>query len=167
MFLEKLKGEGQALPPLASWQNILKAWGGGFIAISVLVLLSKYSGNALILGSFGATCVLLFGFPDVPFSQPRNIILGHFIASLTGLIVMSLLGYHWYSAAIATATAIALMMATKTVHPPAGSNPVIIFLSKPAWSFLLFPTLSGAIILVIIGLIYLNIIRKENYPKYW
>jgi CBS-domain-containing membrane protein len=65
------------------------------------------------------------------------------------------------------ATAVALMMLTRTIHPPAGSNPVIIFLTQPSWHFLLFPTLIGALILVVVALIYNNITREAKYPKYW
>jgi CBS-domain-containing membrane protein len=59
------------------------------------------------------------------------------------------------------------MMLTRTVHPPAGSNPVIVFLAQPSWDFLYLPTLSGAVIIVLIALIYNNVSRKENYPTYW
>jgi len=64
-------------------------------------------------------------------------------------------------------TAIALMMATRTVHPPAGSNPVIVFLIQPGWDFLLFPTLTGALLLAVVALIYNNLSRNDKYPKYW
>jgi len=111
--------------------------------------------------------VLLFGFPDVPFSQPRNVIVGHVLSSFVGLAILAIFGAHSWSLALAVGTAIALMMLARTVHPPAGSNPVIVFLTKPAWGFLLYPTLFGAIILVLIALIYLNATRAAKYPKYW
>ena len=120
-----------------------------------------------MLGSFGASCVLIFGFPDVPFSQPRNVIGGHFLSSLIGLLCLTLFGATWWSVSIAVGTSIAMMMLTRTTHPPAGSNPVIIYLLKPAWSFLLFPTLFGAIILVFIAVIYNNLANDGKYPKYW
>lgn len=62
---------------------------------------------------------------------------------------------------------VALMMMTRTVHPPAGSNPVIVFLTQPEWSFLFFPTLVGSFALVAVALVYNNVTRKANYPKYW
>ena len=79
----------------------------------------------------------------MPFSQPRNILGGHFFSSLIGLICQTLFGATWWSVAIAVGTAISVMMLTRTTHPPAGSNPVIIYLTKPAWGFLLFPTVFG------------------------
>ncbi len=156
-LFEKLKGDNAKLPPKHSIKAILVAWLGGFLAISAVTLLSNTFSAALVLGSFGASCVLIFGFPDVPFSQPRNVIGGHFISSLIGLLCLTLFGATWWSVSIAVATSIAMMMLTRTTHPPAGSNPVIIYLLKPAWSFLLFPTLFGAIVLVIIAVIYNNL----------
>ena len=166
-MLNKFKGDHAALPARASNKAILLAGLGGAIAISFIALIADSTKTALILGSFGASCVLLFGFPDAPFSQPRNVIGGHFVSSLIGLIALKTLGHHWYSVAIAVALSIMAMMALRIVHPPAGSNPVIVFLNQPSWKFLIFPTLIGAAILVAVALVYLNLIRKENYPKYW
>jgi CBS-domain-containing membrane protein len=166
-FLQKLKGDGAALPPRATNQQIALAWLGGCLAIASVALLAESLSVTLILGSFGASCVLLFGFPDAPFSQPRNVIIGHVLSSFVGLAILAIFGAHSWSLALAVGTAIALMMITRTVHPPAGSNPVIVFLTKPAWGFLLYPTLFGAIILVLAALIYLNATRAAKYPKYW
>lgn len=166
-LLNKLKGDGAALPPKHPLKNILLAGLGGFIAIAVIAGIADNLQAALVLGSFGASCVLVFGFPDAPFSQPRNVVAGHFLSSLVGLLFLTLCGPTWWSVALAVGTAIALMMATRTVHPPAGSNPVIVFLTQPAWDFLLFPTLTGALLLVAVALIYNNLSRQASYPKYW
>lgn len=166
-FLQKLKGDGAALPPHPTHKAVALAWLGGVLAIAAVAALTDTLSVALVLGSFGASCVLVFGYPDVPFSQPRNVIAGHFISSLTGLLFLSVFGPHWWSVALAVGTAIALMMLTRTVHPPAGSNPVIVFLSQPAWGFLWFPTLFGALVVVAVALIYNNATRDARYPKYW
>lgn len=166
-FFKKLKGDGASLPPQPSHKSVALAWFGGFLAIAAVAVLTDYLSVALVLGSFGASCVLVFGYPDVPFSQPRNVIAGHFITSLVGLVFLTVFGPHWWSVALSVGTAIALMMLTRTVHPPAGSNPVIVFLSQPSWSFLLFPTLLGAVVLVAVALIYNNATRDAKYPKYW
>lgn len=166
-FLQKIKGDGAALPPMAPWKQIALAWLGGFVAIATIAWLADTLAVVLVLGSFGASCVLIFGYPDVPFSQPRNVIAGHVLSTFVGLVFLTALGPHWWSLALAAGTAIAVMMITRTVHPPAGSNPVIVFLTKPAWGFLLYPTLAGAIILVVVALIYLNVTRETKYPQYW
>ena len=166
-FLDKLKGDGASLPPQPAFKVVALAWLGGFLAIAVVAALTDLLSVALVLGSFGASCVLVFGYPDVPFSQPRNVVAGHVISSLVGLVFLVAFGPHWWAVALAVGTAIALMMLTRTVHPPAGSNPVIVFLTQPSWSFLLFPTLVGALVLVAVALIYNNATRDAKYPKYW
>ncbi|EIJ34777.1 HPP family protein [Thiothrix nivea] len=165
-YFAKMKG-GDTCHPRASFKQVMLAWAGGVLAIGTVAALADVSHVPLVLGSFGASCVLLFGFPDSPFSQPRNVIAGHFLASLTGLVFLTLLGAHWWSMALATGTAIALMLLTRTVHPPAGSNPVIVMLTAPAWQFLLTPTLLGAVALVIVALVFNNLPRGQAYPKYW
>ncbi|MCE1235318.1 MAG: HPP family protein [Hyphomicrobiales bacterium] len=158
---------GGPIPDRAPTRAIVLAGLGGFVAIGLLAALSGATGAALTLGSFGASCVLVFGFPDAPFSQPRNVVVGHVASSAIGLLCLALLGPHWWTAGLATALAIAAMMATRTVHPPAGSNPVIVWLSHPGWGFLIAPTLLGALALVLVALVYLNATRPTNWPKYW
>jgi CBS-domain-containing membrane protein len=166
-LLEKMRGQGAALPPRAPSRAIAFAAVGGAIAIAIVAALTAGLEELLILGSFGASCVLCFGFPDAPFSQPRNVVAGHFLSSLAGLLAIEVFGLHWWAPAIGVALAIAAMMATRTVHPPAGSNPVIVFLAAPDWDFLVFPTLLGAIIVTLVALVYNNLTREQRYPAYW
>ncbi|WP_421865689.1 HPP family protein [Motiliproteus sp.] len=164
---DRLVGDKTALPPRAATGQILLAGSGGFVMMLVLAGLAESLGLALVLGSFGASCVLVFGFPDAPFSQPRNIVVGHFLSSLIGLVCLMLFGPQVWSLGLAVGLAIALMMLTRTVHPPAGSNPVIVFLMLPGWEFLLLPTLAGAVLIVAVALVYNSLCRGLNYPKYW
>lgn len=69
--------------------------------------------------------------------------------------------------ALALASAISVMILTKTVHPPAGSNPLIVFLLAENWDYLIFPTLTGSVILVLTALIYINLHKNRSYPQYW
>jgi CBS-domain-containing membrane protein len=166
-LLTKFRGDSAALPPRAPSKAVALAFVGGFLAIAVIALLAQSLHVALVLGSFGASCVLVFGYPDVPFSQPRNVIVGHVLSTVIGLAFVHFCGPHWWSVALAVGSAIAAMMITRTVHPPAGSNPVIVFLMQPGWEFALFPTLSGAVILVLVALFYHNLTRESRWPKYW
>jgi len=166
-FFSKLKGEGSLVPAMAPFNSVALAWVGGCLAIAGVAGLADLTDFPLILGSFGATCVLVFGYPELPFSQPRNVIVGHLISSLIGLVVLQVCGPHWWAVGLATGTAIAAMMLTRTVHPPAGSNPVIVFLAHPSWGFLLMPTLAGAILVTLFAIIYNNMARSIKYPKYW
>ncbi|WP_066739129.1 HPP family protein [Cupriavidus sp. D384] len=134
--------------------STLLAGLGAFVALSLVGILARYTSQTWILGSFGASCVLLFGFPDVRFSRLRNVIGGHLISSAIGLCFFHWLGGEWPAMAAAVSVSLVTMMATDTVHPPAGSNPIIIFLAHPGWSFLIFPTLAGIIVLVLTERLY-------------
>ncbi len=170
-LLQKLAGEHAALPAKFSASTMLLAGVGGMVAISLVALLSAQLDQLWVLGSFGASCVILFAYPDVPFAQPRNVIGGHFLSSLIGLLAVSLLGTPWWALGIAVGLTIAAMMLTRTVHPPAGSNPVIVWLAAShgqfSWQFLWFPTLFGAIMITSVALVYNNLTREGKYPKYW
>lgn len=166
-YLKKFIGKKEKILDNSTFKDILFAFVGSFIAITIIGYLTKNYNNLLVMGSFGASCVLLFGFPKSPFSQPRNVVLGHFLSSLTGLFFLHFVGNDYISMALALATAIALMMTTKTVHPPAGSNPLIIFLLGANWDYLIFPTLIGSVVLVIVSLFYNNLHKNRIYPQYW
>ncbi len=166
----KMKGQAKPLPPKIPAKQVAIAWLGGLIAISAIGLLVTMTGQempALIMGSFGASCVILFGIPEAPFAQPRNVILGHFISTFIGLFFLHFVGPDWWSMALALATALAAMQLTRTVHPPAGSNPIIVFLAGAGWEFLLMPSTLGSIILVVVALIYNNLSKDRHYPSYW
>lgn len=142
------------------------ACAGVFAIIGVLAMASFKLGVLLLLGSFGSTAVMVFSFPELHFSQPRSVVGGHFICTAVGLAALALLGPGWWSLATAAAASAALMMLTRCMHPPAGSNPVIVFLAAPPWSFLFFPTLAGAVTMVVVAVIYHRATRRV-YPVYW
>jgi CBS-domain-containing membrane protein len=148
-------------PRRARIASILLAGLGTFAALATIGALAATTGGAWVIGSFGASCVLLFGFPDVPFSRAKNVIGGHLLSSAVGLLFLHLLGPGWWVMAAAGACAAMLMMATDTVHPPAGSNPVIIFMAQPGWDFLVMPTLAGACVLVLFSRLYRLVIRRR------
>ena len=142
------------------------ACAGVFAIIGVLGFASYNLGLLLLLGSFGSSAVMLFTFPELDFSQPRSLVGGHVICTAVGLGALALFGPSWWSLASAAAASVALMMLTRTLHPPAGSNPVIVFLVAPKWSFLLFPTLFGALTMVVVAVLY-HRACKRTYPVYW
>ena len=163
----KLKGQGKSPPPRASLKTIIIVTIGVFIAIALDTFLSGITQTALLLGSFGATCLSIFAYPDVPASQPRNIFFGHLITVTVSMTFMHFFGYEWYSVAFATSLSIGIMMLLNVVHPPAASNPLIVFLFKPSWWFILFPTATGVVLLISFALFYMNVVRHEKYPAYW
>ena len=166
-YLTKLKGSPAAIPPSPSVKEIVFIAIGAFLAASVIGFLAYYTNQPIIMGSFGASIFVLFVLPDSPFAQPRNVIIGHFITTLIGLIFYNLVSSDWWSMALALAFAIAAMQLLRVPHPPAGSNPFIVFLLGANWDYLWMPTVIGAILIVVVALIYNNISRDRSYPKYW
>lgn len=168
-LLRKMRGDGAELPPRSPWAAILATALAAMFVVAVLALLTQRLEVILLLGTFAASSLIVFAYPDSPFAQPRNVIAGHLIGVLAGLVLIKCCGTIWWSQALAVGTAIGVMKLTRTVHPPAGSNPLIIFAlpDNPGWAFLLFPTLTGAILIVLIALVYHNLRREARWPKYW
>ncbi|MBY4675326.1 HPP family protein [Marinobacterium sp. CAU 1594] len=119
------------------------------------------------MAPFGATMVILFGLPDSPLAQPKNIIAGHILTTLIGLSVLQLFGVQPWSLGLAVGLAVALMLATGTTHPPAGANPLLVMLTGQGWSFLITPVAIGAVLIVLFGLIYHRVICRRRYPTRW
>jgi CBS-domain-containing membrane protein len=137
------------------------------LATAVVGLLAFYTKQPLVMGSFGASCFVLFILPDSPFAQPRNVIGGHFVSTLVGLVFLHIVGPEWWSMAAALAVALVCMQLFRVPHPPAGSNPLIVFLVNANWEFLLMPSLVGSLLLVAVALFYLNLSKEKSYPAYW
>ncbi|MFC7049652.1 HPP family protein [Emcibacter nanhaiensis] len=146
------------------YRHIFWSWLGGAVAIGLLGALTGYTNVPLLMAPFGASCVLVFGLPESPLAQPRNVIGGHTLTALTGFIFLYLFGDGWWAIGLAVGTAIALMQLTRTTHPPAGANPILVMLSAPTASFLLFPVLSGALLVVFVGILVNNISTTRSYP---
>lgn len=166
-YFQKLKGQSTSLPPRAPFKQIAFVWLGAFIAAAVVGGLAYYSDQPLVMGSFGASIFVLFILPDTPFAQPRNVIGGHVVSTLMGLLFLHFIGPEWWSMALSLAFALSAMQLLRVAHPPAGSNPFIVFLGGAQWDFLLTPTLIGAILLVLVALLYNNLASDRHYPKYW
>ncbi|WP_168788579.1 HPP family protein [Paraburkholderia aromaticivorans] len=135
---------------------------GGTLAIGVLGAIGKLTGLPLLIAPFGASSVLLFAAPDSAFARPRNLMLGHLIASAIGLAVFWGAGAGIWQAAVAVGAAIAAMQLTRTVHPPAGADPLVIMLAGGmSPRFLLLPILAGVLLLHLIAILFNNSVRKR------
>lgn len=142
-------------------------WLGGFLGIAVIASLSDVTHLPLLITSFGSSCVLIFCYPDSPLSQPRNVVVGYLVTTAVGLVISHTLGTSWWAMALAVATSITAMQITRTIHPPAGANPLTVMLDHASWSFLLTPTLAGVVALQVVALAYHAWISRHAYPKYW
>ncbi|MBW3695328.1 HPP family protein [Vibrio sp. T187] len=125
---------------------------GAALAIGLLSYMEKSLGEvALIMAPFGATAVLVFGVPQSPLAQPKNVILGHLITAFIGVCFTQYVGVTPATLAIATGLGVSAMLLTKTTHPPAGANPILIMLSAQSWGFIVTPVLIGAVAIVLVG----------------
>ncbi|WP_349304476.1 HPP family protein [Pseudoalteromonas rubra] len=137
---------------MLNWIVYFSAGLGSMLAITALALVGQHEQEYwLLMAAFGASCVLIFVLPESPLAQARNVIAGHCITALVGVAFVELAPLNAFSLGTATGLAVMLMMYTKTVHPPAGANPLFIMLTGQGWTFLLFPVLTGAICLVLFG----------------
>lgn len=157
-------------PRRAPLLKIFAAFVGGSVGIGLLALLTQYYDAQLLMAPFGASCVLLFAAPDTPLAQPRNVIGGHCVATAVGLIAVHFMPTSSpLEMGVVVGLAIALMQLTRTVHPPAGADPLVVMALGPTvpWSFLITPALAGSVILVLIALLMNNIENGSKWPKYW
>ncbi|NBV78284.1 MAG: HPP family protein [Verrucomicrobia bacterium] len=166
-LFDKFRGADAPLPPRSSWGAIASTALLAGSLVAALAYATSHLSYVLLLGTFAASSLLIFAYPDSPFSQPRNTVVGHLFGTAAGLTCLHWLGPDWWSAGLAVGLAIAAMKATRTVHPPASSNPLIVFAFKAGWGFLLFPTLLGALLIVTVALFVHNVRRPTRWPQYW
>ncbi len=167
-YFFKIRGGKRSVPlSRPHHSHILWSWLGSFIAIAATGYLSVKTGMPLLMAPFGATSVLIFGVPDSPLAQPRNVIGGNLIAASVSLIILHLFGSEPWAMAIAVATAIGMMQLTGTVHPPSGAVALVVMMSKASWEFLLTPALEGSIILVLCAVVFNNLAEERSYPQHW
>ena len=136
------------------------------ITIGTLTFLTyKTQFGMFLIASFGSTMVLLFGYPESPFAQPKNIFFGHLLTASVGVIFVNLIPFPIYlSIPLAVGIGVGLMILLNVTHPPAGGNPIIVLMGSASYSYLLNPIIFGSIILILFGVILNRFIAKKKYP---
>ncbi|WP_210534614.1 HPP family protein [Thermosulfurimonas marina] len=171
-----MKGVTQA-PPRAAWSEIVWSWIGAFLGIAA-VAFTHYrilSGTDLVMviGSFGASAVLIYGAIQSPLAQPRNLIGGHILSAIIGVTCYKVFhGEMWLAAALAVSTAIAAMHATRTLHPPGGATALIAVIGSEkvhrlGYLYALIPAGLGALIMLVVAVLVNNLAPRRRYPEYW
>lgn len=151
------------------WSFIGAFFGIGLIAFIQFSYLPKLE-NILLIGSFGASSVLIFGAIQSPLAQPRNLIGGHIISGLIGVTIFKFgPDAIWITASLAVAISIVLMQITKTLHPPGGATALIAVIGSEkikalGYIYVISPVLTGTLILFIVALIFNNITKHRKYP---
>ena len=160
------------------WPPLLGGIGAG-VTIGILAyitfqsILSGTNYGLWLAASFGSSVVVVFGYPENEFAQPKNVLLGHLLCALVGIIFVTLFNItqdrsiFFITIGLAMGISVMLMMAFKITHPPAGGNTIVVMLTQNSFQFLIFPIMVGAITIIIGGIIYNRFILKKNYPLKW
>ncbi|MDA9177148.1 HPP family protein [Candidatus Pelagibacter sp.] len=136
------------------------------VTIGVLTVLTyKTTLGLFIAASFGSSMVLLFGFPESPFAQPKNVFFGHLVTALVGVFFVNFIPLPIYiSIAGAVGIGIFLMIILDVVHPPAGGNPIMVIIGSASFEYLINPIIFGCILILLIAIIVNKFLLKKDYP---
>ncbi len=142
----------------------LVSGAGGALTIWLLATLTQTLDSLLVIAPFGASCVLLFALPASPLARPRNVVGGHFLTALMGLVALTFFGDGVMAMGIGVGLGIAVMQFTSTLHPPAGGNPLVVIMTGAGWSFLALPILVGTAILLAMAFAYHRFVSRRAWP---
>ena len=175
-YIKKMRGTIKS-PPSVDFFEIAWSWIGAFLGIAPVAILNYYmfkgTDLVMIIGSFGASAVLIYGAIRSPLAQPRNLMGGHVFSAIIGVAAYNLMDAHvWLAAPIAVATAIAVMHATKTLHPPGGATALIAVIGGEkihnlGYLYAIIPAGVGALIMLVVALLVNNIPKRRRYPEFW
>ena len=166
VYVKKLPRAPQpAIPSREVW---LSLWGA-FLGVGFTALLAFLWKCPMLLGPFGASAVLIYGAYKAPLAQPRNVLMGHFLAACIGVTVNDFFGATFWSIALGVSLALVLMVVTYSIHPPAGATAYVAVQTGGlgvGYMYILNPVILGAFILLLIGVIF-NKLGKRDYPTHW
>ena len=166
------------LKKIICWPPLLGGIGAG-VTIGILAYITFQSALAgsvyglWLAASFGSSVVVVFGYPENEFAQPKNVLLGHLICTLVGIVFVTLFKISqdrtvfFLALGLAVGISVMLMMYFKITHPPAGGNTIVVMLTQDSFQFLIFPIMVGALAIIIGGIIYNRFILKKKYPLKW
>ena len=148
---------------------LIKSFIAGLFSVITIAALSlltyKTQYGIFLIASFGSSMVVLFGYPESPFAQPKNIFFGHLLTALIGVLFVNFIPLPLYfTIPLAVGIGVGLMILLNVPHPPAGGNPIIVIMGSVSFDFLINPIISGTIIILIFGIILNRIILKKKYP---
>jgi len=177
-YLSKMKGRTKS-PPTVSLSEIVWSWIGAFLGIAAVAYIHHHihivaeTDFVMVIGSFGASAVLIYGAIGSPLAQPRNLIGGHIISAIIGVTFYKVFPSQlWLASSLAVATAIAVMQATKTLHPPGGATALIAVIGSSkvhslGYLYAVVPAGLGAVIMLVVALLVNNIPKNRRYPEFW
>tara|TARA_B100000214_G_C23777148_1_gene539584 strand:+ start:185 stop:649 length:465 start_codon:yes stop_codon:yes gene_type:complete len=136
------------------------------ITIGILTFLTyRTEFGVFLLASFGSSMVLLYGYPESPFAQPKNVFFGHLVTAMVGLLVLHFVPFPIFiTIPLAVGLGVGIMILLNVTHPPAGGNPIIVIVGSVSFDYLLSPVMTGSIIIIIFAIIINKFILKKSYP---
>ena len=150
---------------------IKSALAGLFSAITIgalTYLTYKTTFGLFLIASFGSTMVLLYGYPESPFAQPKNIFFGHLVTAVVGVVILNFIPLPIYiTIPLAVGLGVGLMIFLDVTHPPAGGNPIIVIIGSVSYDYLLSPIILGSIIVLVFGILVNKFVLKKKYPQKW
>ena len=150
--------------------NLKQSFFAGIFSIFTIGVLTaltyKTDLGIFIIASFGSSMVLLFGYPESPFAQPKNVFFGHLLTALVGMFFLHFIPLPLFIIIpLAVGFGVALMILFNVTHPPAGGNPIIVIIGSVSIDYLLSPVISGSIIIIIFAIVLNRLILKKEYPS--
>ena len=150
--------------------NLKQSLLAGFfsvITIGILTFLTyRTEFGIFLLASFGSSMVLLYGYPESPFAQPKNVFFGHLVTTIVGLLCLHFIPLPIFLIIpLAVGLGVGLMILLNVTHPPAGGNPIIVIIGSVSYDYLLTPVISGSIIIIIFAIIVNKFVLKKSYPS--
>ena len=162
------RARGRAYQPRFRHQQVVGSWLGGLLAITALGLISSWSHYALVVAPFGASTVLLFGHPESPLAQPRNIVLGNTLAALVSVLCVMALGTAPWVMGLAVGITIALGQLWRCLHPPAGAVALLGVLLQAKPIYVAMPVFTGSLLLTALAVLFHRLQRSAvPYPHHW
>jgi len=149
--------------PKASWQEIVIDLLGSAAAVGVLALITDVTKMPLLWAPFGGTLVLIFAAQRSPYAQPINVLGGHLLAASISLVMVWLLPHNTWTLMLTVGVVIAAMRLARLTHPPAGANPIVIYLAQPTWWVVLPALAIGSLAILLLGFLIHRMTRTE-YP---
>ena len=176
-YLQKFRG-GKRVPPKAPYYEVLWSAIGAFLGIIAVYEIGHFEqfhieDSLFLVGSFGASAILIYGVPKSPYAQPRNLVLGHTLSAMVGVSCALLLSESpAIASALAVSLALTIMHLTNSIHPPGGATALIAVIGSEQihqmyfW-YVLSPIFSGAVVMLVVALLVNNLSPHRRYPEFW
>ncbi|SHN64861.1 HPP family protein [Desulfovibrio litoralis] len=177
-FFKKMRGCQKRTHSTTDFNELLWSIIGLFVAIGglsglQLILFGSLAHGGIIIAPLGASAIIIFSSPNSPFSQPRNLVLGHIISAFCGVSSALIFKEHiWLASGLAVSSAFLCMQLAQAIHPPGGATALFAVIGganikQLGYLYVLMPAGIGAVVLMVIALIFINLSKNRQYPQYW